>query len=71
MNSNDPADTPADDQATLQQTPGPAEVSEADVELQRIRKLRVMAAVSAPLLMSLLMSKRANAWSPPPDPDGE
>lgn len=47
----------------------PVEAGDADVELQRIRKLRVMAAVSAPLLMSLLMSKRANAWSPPPDPD--
>ena len=45
------------------------DAGDADVELQRIRKLRVMAAVSAPLLMSLLMSKRANAWSPPPDPD--
>jgi hypothetical protein len=71
MQSNDPMTTSADDQPASESAAAPAEVSEAEAELQRIRKLRVMAAVSAPLLMSLLMSKRANAWSPPPDPTDE
>ena len=68
MQNNEHA-TPETEVKTESAAPPTEEVGDAEVELQRIRKLRVMSVVSAPLLMSLLMSKRANAWSPPPDPE--
>jgi hypothetical protein len=71
MSSNEPIITPEEAKPSPECSAAPAEVADADAELQRIRKLRVMATVSAPLLMSLLMSRRANAWSPPPDPESE